>query len=278
MSTNPQGTLAGLHDYHMHSYLCGHGVGVPAEYAAHAANLGLDEIGFSEHVPMYWLPGRDPDPELAMTADELPLYFELVEAARRAVPDMPIHLGLEADYIPGHEATLAGILAAHPWDYVYGSVHFLGTWGMDDARYVEEFERRDIDAVYEEYFGLVEAAARSGMFDIMAHLDLVKKFGHRATGDLRGLYAQVARTMAASEVCVEVNSAGLRKPVGEIYPHIDLLRALYVAGVPVTLGSDAHQPDHVGADFATSLRLLREVGYQRVVRFANRERSYVALP
>jgi histidinol-phosphatase (PHP family) len=112
----------------------------------------------------------------------------------------------------------------------------------------------------------------------MAHLDLVKKFGHRATRDLGPLYAGVARTMAESGVCVEVNTAGLLKPVAEIYPQVDLLRALYRAGVPVTLGSDAHAPHLVGYAFAEALDLLREVGYHRVVRFAGRARSYVALP
>src|SRR5579859_1352264 len=266
--------MRGLPDYHMHSYLCGHGEGVPAEYAAQASALGLAEIGFSEHIPMYWLPEAARDPELAMAAEDLPLYFALVDAARQAVPQLPIRLGLEADYIPGHEAALRTILDAHPWDYIYGSVHFLGAWGLDDPRYVAEWQRRSVDAIYEEYFSLVEAAARTGLFDIMAHLDLVKKFGYRAAFDLTPLYARVAQTMATSGVCVEINSAGLLKPVGEIYPHVDLLRALHAAGVPVTLGSDAHQPHLVGHAFDQSLRLLREVGYERVVCFAGRQRSY----
>ena len=208
----------------------------------------------------------------------MPTYFALVEEARRAVPTLPIRLGLEADYIPGHEAALRAFLAAYPFDYIYGSVHFLGAWGLDDPRYVDEYARRDIDAVYDEYFRTVEAAARSGLFDIMAHLDLVKKFGYRATGDLTETYRRVARTLAESEVCVEINSAGLLKPVGEIYPQVDLLRALYAASVPVTLGSDAHAPHLVGHAFDQSVRLLREVGYTRLVRFQGRARSYVSLP
>ena len=270
--------MPGLHDYHTHSYLCGHGAGLPAEYAAQAARSGLDEIGISEHIPLYWLPEAERDPELAMRMDQLPQYFDLVEAARATVPTLPIRLGLEADYIPGHEAALATILQAHPWDYVYGAVHFIGAWGMDDPRYTAEYNRRDIDALYAEYFALVEAAARTGLFDIMAHLDLVKKFGHRATRDLTALYARVAQTMAATGVCVEINTAGLLKPVGEIYPQPALLRALHAAGVPVTLGSDAHQPELVGYAFAAAVRLLREVGYDCVWRFAGRQRYPVPLP
>ncbi len=270
--------MPGLHDYHMHSYLCGHGTGLPAEYAAQAAHIGLDEIGVSEHIPLYWLPEADRDPELAMQMDQLPHYFDLVEAARAAVPALPIRLGLEADYIPGHTAALAAILRPHPWDYVYGSVHFIGAWGMDDPRYMAEYERRDIDALYAEYFTLVEAAARTGLFDIMAHLDLVKKFGHRASADLTPLYVRVAQTMAATGVCVEINTAGLLKPVREIYPQVALVRALHAAGVPVTLGSDAHKPELVGYAFAEAMRLLREVGYQTVMRFCERRAYAVPLP
>jgi histidinol-phosphatase (PHP family) len=266
----------------MHSYLCGHGVGVPAEYAARAVELGLDEIGVSEHIPMYWRPEpeRDPilDSTLAMRMDQLPLYFALVEEARQATPGLPIRLGLETDYIAGHEAELAAFLTARPWDYVYGSVHFIGAWGMDDPRYTAEYDRRDVDQVYEEYFALVEAAARTGLFDIMGHLDLVKKFGHRARKDLHPLYARVARTMAETGVVVEINTAGLLKPVGEIYPHVDLVRALHAAGVPVSLGSDAHEPRLVGHAFDAALALLREVGYTRLTRFRERRRSYVPLP
>jgi len=262
----------------MHSYLCGHGAGVPAEYAARAADLGLDEIGVSEHVPLYWLPEEGRDPTLAMAPHDLPRYFDLVEEARRAVPGLPIRLGLEADYIPGHEAELHPILTLHPWDYVYGSVHFLGAWGLDDARYTDEYARRGVDAVYDEYFAVLQEAARSGLFVIMAHLDLVKKFGYRASGDPLPRYREVARVMAEAGVCVEVNTAGLLKPVAEIYPQVDLLRALHAAGVPVTLGSDAHEPRLVGYAFDQAVRLLREVGYDRVLRFRERRRAYVPLP
>ena len=270
--------MPGLHDYHMHSYLCGHGDGAPADYAARAQALGLDEIGISEHIPMYWLPELERDPTIAMTEAELPRYVELVEDARRASPGLPIRLGLEADFIPGHEAGLRALLARYPWDYVLGSVHFLGRWGFDDPRYVDEFARRDVDEVYEEYFALVEQAAQTGLFDTMAHLDLVKKFGHRPRAGLRSRYARLARTLAASDVCVEINTAGLLKPVGEMYPHGDLLRALRTAQVPVTLGSDAHSPTLVGYELGQAARALREAGYDRVVRFRARRRAYATLP
>src|SRR6478672_8963081 len=162
--------LAGLADYHMHTVLCGHASGTMDEYIAQALVLGLDEIGFSEHIYLYHLPPAERDPELA-PADEAALdqYVAWVEAARARYPQLPIRLGLEADYIPGHEATLARILATWPFDYVYGSVHFIGDWGLDDRRYIAGYADWDLSALYERYFTLVRDAARTGLFDIMSH-------------------------------------------------------------------------------------------------------------
>ncbi|MEO5953082.1 MAG: histidinol-phosphatase HisJ family protein, partial [Chloroflexia bacterium] len=169
--------LTGLTDYHMHTTLCGHASGTMDEYINRAKDLGLQEIGFSEHIYLYHLPEDQRDPELAMRAEEMDTYIEMVAQARQRHPDITIKLGLEADYIQDHEAQLESILTAYPWDYVYGSVHFMGSWGFDDARYIDEYSRRQINDLYTNYFALITAAAKTGLFDVMAHLDLIKKFG-----------------------------------------------------------------------------------------------------
>lgn len=270
--------LRGLSDYHMHTTLCGHAEGTVDQYIERAIEAGLDEIGFSEHIFLYHLPAEERDPELAPREEDMAGYVGLIEEARARHPEIPIRLGLEADYIPGHERTLEQILRSVPWDFVYGSVHFIGAWGFDDPRYTAGFSDWQIDDVYAAYFKLVTDAATTGLFDIMAHLDLVKKFGHRATGDLSDLYREVAGSLANSGVCIEISSAGLRKPVGEIYPHPDLLRACREAGVPVTLGSDAHEPQSVGYAFDELVKYLRDAGYTDSVRFKARERRLHPLP
>ena len=165
----------------------------------------------------------------------------------------------------------------YDWDYVLGGVHFIDDWGFDDSRYVAGFDNWDIDALYARYFDLIGASAETGLFDTIAHSDLVKKFGHRPGGDLSELYTRLAARLSNAGVCVEVNTGGLRKPVAEMYPHPDLLRAYHAAGVPVTLGSDAHAPNEVAADLSAATSLLENVGYTTYARYARRERKLVGL-
>jgi histidinol-phosphatase (PHP family) len=248
-------------------------------YVERAIEAGISELGFSDHLYQYWLPRGERDPELGMAEWEHDFYIEDVERCRaRYKTDIAIRLATEADYIPGHEAQLERILGRYDWDYVIGSVHFLDGWGFDDSRYLAGFADWDIDKLYAYYFSVVADSADTGYFDTIGHCDLVKKFGHRpAKLPLDAQYADLARRFARAGVCVEVNSAGLRKPVGEIYPHQALLRAMHAAGVPVTLGSDAHAPGEVAADFQASVALLREIGYTSFTRFARRTRADVAL-
>jgi histidinol-phosphatase (PHP family) len=248
-------------------------------YVETAIASGLTELGFSDHLFMYWLAPHRRDPELGMAEWEHDFYIEDVERCRsRYRDDVVIRLSTEADYIPGHEQQLEGILRRYDWDYVIGSVHFIDDWGFDDARYSDGFLRWDIDALYARYFELVGASAETGLFDTIGHADLVKKFGHRPRSlDQSEAYATLAARLARAGVCVEVNTGGLRKPVGEIYPHPDLLRAFCRAGVPVTLGSDAHAPTEVAASLKAAVDLLRATGYASFIRFERRQRHSVSL-
>jgi histidinol-phosphatase (PHP family) len=268
-----------LVDYHVHTARCGHAVGAMERYVEHAIEAGIAELGFSDHLFMYWLPPECRDPELGMAEWEHDFYIEDVERCRtRYASDIVIRLSTEADFIPGHERELEAILRRYDWDYVIGSVHFLDDWGFDDARYISGFDARDIDALYAQYFDVVGSSAETGLFDTIGHADLVKKFGHRPGGDQSEGYARLASRLSSAGVSVEVNTAGLRKPVGEIYPHPDLLAALHAAGVSVTFGSDAHAPGEVAADFASACELMRRAGYDSYVRYAQRRRTEIAIP
>jgi len=250
------------------------------EYVDRARRAGLPEMGFSDHLYVYWLPLEKRDPEVAMGEDELDDYVEDVLRLRRANADFTIRLAIEADYIPGREAELTNILARYPWDYVLGSVHFIDAWDFSDSRYLATYDDCDIDALYRRYFELVTQAAETGLFDSMCHPDLVKKFGYRPSSafDLPGSYERLAACFEKSGVCVEVNTAGLLNPCAEIYPALDLLRACQRHGVSATLGSDAHQPDHVGLAFDQGVEHLRAGGYDSIVAFAGRDRARRWLP
>ena len=256
-------------DYHMHLRNAREEVAHetwsvdPFVGAAHAA--GLDEIGFTEHV--YYFKQTRSLWTIPYQAErcvyDLDAYVQaIVEARGRG---LPVKLGLEVDYLPGREEEMLELLAPYPWDYLLGSVHYVDGLGVDceprllDAVGVEEAWRR--------YFDRLEAAARSGLFDSLSHPDLVKIFGERAEFD----YGPVADAVAEAGVAVEVSTAGLRKPVGELYPHPDLLSACRERDVPVTLASDAHSPDVVGRDFDRAVRLLRSAGYETVTIFERRQ-------
>lgn len=257
-----------LPDYHIHTARCGHAGGEMYQYVEQAMKLGLREIGFADHIPMYWLEENERDPSLAMPPERLPEYVAEVEKLRSYYRGITIKLGLEVDFIPGYEGEARRVLDAYPFDYVLGSVHYIDGWGFDNPACIEEYQNHDIDELYRRYFQLVQQAARSGLFNVMAHPDLIKKFGYRPKGDLRGLYAETAGVFAESGVCIEINTAGLRAPVEEIYPALEFLHACQKHGVPVTAGSDAHAPEQVGRGFDLARSLLVRAGYTGVVLFA----------
>ncbi len=266
-----------LPDYHIHTWRCGHAAGTPDAYVAAARAAGLSEIGFADHIPIYWLPEAERDPSLAMEEEELAEYVAEVVRLREENPDLTIRLGIEADFIPGRTVELAAVLFSAPFDYVIGSVHYIDGWAFDHPAHLTGYAQRDIRAIYADYFRLLQEAARSGLFDILAHPDLVKKFGYRPEDDLRPWYAETAAVFAACGVCVEVNTAGLRAPAGEIYPALDFLKVCREYGVPVTAGSDAHAPGQVGYAWEQALEWLRAAGYREVAVFEKRRRRTLPL-
>ncbi|MEW6726724.1 MAG: histidinol-phosphatase HisJ family protein [Bacillota bacterium] len=265
--------LFGLVDYHIHTSRCGHARGEIKDYVMTAVQMGFAEIGIADHIPLYWLPPAERDPQLAMADTELAAYVEEILALRKMFPQIGIKLGIEADYVPGREDELRTILQAYPFDYVLGSVHYIDGWGFDNPDLVDGYARYDPDTLYGKYFMLVQNAARSNLFDAIAHPDLIKKFGCRPAADLGGLYHGTACMCAAANIAVEVNTAGLRAPVNEIYPSRTFLRYCRELDVPVILGSDAHAPGQVGAGFYQALELLNEVGYEEIALFEGRKRS-----
>jgi histidinol-phosphatase (PHP family) len=261
-------------DYHMHlrneREEIAHDSSAIVPFVAAARLAGVDEIGFTEHV-YYFRLTRDlweVPYQLERCVYDIDAYVEAVTDAKQR--GLAIKLGLEVDYVHGREEETRALLEPYPWDYLLGSVHFVGDQTFDG-------EPRLIDAVgvqeaWRRYFELLAAAARSGLFDSLAHPDLVKVFGDRLeTFD----YGPVADAIAESGTAVEVSTAGLRKPVGELYPDPAFLAACRERNVPVTLASDAHVPELVGRDFDRALELLRGVGYETITLFDRRQARQV---
>ncbi|MDP2233434.1 MAG: PHP domain-containing protein, partial [Actinomycetota bacterium] len=195
-------------DLHLHTSRCGHAEGEMSEYVDTARRAGLDVIAFTDHLP---LPSHlNPDGSYAMKAEELAAYVADVREMAARVDRPRVLLGIEADWLPEWRADTVRVLSAHPFDVVLGSVHFLDGWVFDDPDLLGEWEGRDVLAVWERYFATLAEAAGSGLFDVMAHVDLIKKFGHRPDVAPDGLYADLAAALADAQVAVEVSSAGLR--------------------------------------------------------------------
>jgi histidinol-phosphatase (PHP family) len=257
-------------DYHMHTPLCHHAKGEPVDYARCAMQIGLTEIGFSDHSPMQ----RDDFDDWRMRFDQLDEYVEKVRRAQREFPRLTIRLGLEVDFMPGHEAWISELAARHPWDYFIGSVHYVSeTWDIDNPKKLSEWKRRDAFEVWQAYFDRLALAAESGLFEIIGHADLPKKFGIRPAQDCRPLYEKFLTAAARAGCAIELNTAGLRKECEEIYPSRELLEIAFRQEVPITFGSDAHAPEEVGLNFEEAIQLAREVGYRNWQRFQQRKCS-----
>ena len=257
-------------DHHMHTPLCGHATGEPVDYARRALEVGLTEIGFSDHSPMR----LDDFDDWRMRNDQLDEYVEKVRRAQRELPQLTIRLALEVDYLPGHEDWIRDLAARHPWDYLIGSVHYVSEgWAIDNPNKLSEWNQRDSFEVWTIYFDLLTRAAETGLFEIIGHADLPKKFGHRPTRDCTPLYEKFLNAARKHNCAIELNTAGLRKDCQEIYPSRQILELAFQKGVPVTFGSDAHAPGEVGMNFAEAIQLARQTGYGESCRFAQRQRQ-----
>ncbi len=267
-----------LTDYHLH--LRPDDLGSPPDeyfteqnvdrYLAAAEDAGIAELGVSEHVYRFrdalqiW---RHPFWEEQAT-DDLDAYCEFVRTT-------PLRLGIEADFVPGAEDRTSNLLEARDFDYVVGSVHFVGDRAVDHAGWDIWGSNGDPDAVWRRYFELVAEAARSRLFDILAHPDLVKMWGAkrpRPRRDPRFHYEPAIEAIAESGIAVEVSTAGLRKPVGEIYPSRAFAEMCVEAGAAFALSSDAHRPDEVGYDYEKAIEMLSDLEVEEICVFKGRER------
>jgi histidinol-phosphatase (PHP family) len=263
-------------DYHMHTPLCHHATGPMEGYVERAIELGLREVGFSDHNPLPngWGAG------VRMAEKELEYYVQRVmDLQFEYRGQIEVKLGLELDYVPGLEDYLAQQIAGYPWDYIIGSVHYLdrecrlGSWsGRYDGKPDEQYAR---------YFDLVRQMVATGICDIVAHLDVVKRCRRLPTE--RGL-AEVRATLgeiAKAGQCIEVNTSGFRhSELAEMpapYPALPMVAEAVQLGVPLTVNSDAHAPDQVGLMFPELEDFLLKNGCRQLCRFTSREREFYAL-
>ncbi|MCP5535698.1 MAG: histidinol-phosphatase HisJ family protein [Akkermansiaceae bacterium] len=261
-------------DYHTHTPLCRHATGEPGEYVQAAITAGLSEFGISCHAPA--LP--EPFDDWRMLHGQLPEYLQWIDRAKsEAGENIPIRAGLECDWLPGCEAWIETLKGEYNWDYLIGSVHYLSGWDFDNPAWLEKWARTDVDDAWDRYWKTYANMAESGLFDILGHPDLIKKFGYKPQGDLSGYYEPAVDAIAASGCAIELNTAGWHKPCEEAYPEIGFLDLAYSAGIPLVISSDAHHPSEVARDFDKAVTLARQAGYTETLLFDQYQRRFEPL-
>lgn len=269
-----------LIDYHTHHARCGHAVGDLEEYVLRGIEMGLQQIGLSDHMPLLHVDPATYYPEMAMPMDELPRYVEeclvLKEKYRGKID---VKVGLEGDYIEGFEEPIARIIEQYPWDYVIGSVHFLGEWDISDFRQIQGWEGKDVFAVYKQYYDNVQKAAKTGFYDIIGHMDVIKRFGHKPDPlrdqEVLALQQEVLLAIADAGIAMELNASGLSKPCAEMFPSAGVLESAVQMGIPLTIGSDAHDPLKLGEHLDLARALLFDIGVRELATFEGRKRTMV---
>lgn len=249
-------------DYHIHTFYSD-GKAWPEEYIERARDAGLSEIGFSDHLTL--------TVEQQDWSMKLPLLGEYIDRLLKLREDengLSIRLGLEVDYFPDKEEEIYRYISGLPLDYVIGSVHYMGDTSVDLGP--EYYENKDIDSLFEKYFALVAQAASSGLFDFMAHLDLVRIFRYYPSHNAEHLYRELAGLLKKSGVAFEINTNGMNKPLRDFYPDRRYLHIFREEGVPVLVNSDAHSPARLGQHFDDAYLLLKNAGYTEMVTYSAR--------
>lgn len=254
-------------DLHNHTTRCNHAEGTIDEYLQRAIEIGIDIYGFSEHAPM------DFDPHYRLAFKEMEDYVQDVLQAKKTYKDqIKILLGYEVDYLPGHMDDR--VLNAKV-DYLIGSVHFIGKWSFDNPEFIAGWKNKNIDEIWQAYFEATEAMAKSGKFDVVGHLDLIKVFKFMPKQDTRLLAKNALRAIKKSNMVLEINTAGLRKPVGELYPSRALLEEAYALEIPITFSSDAHTAEQIGFGYDLAIALAKDIGYTKAVTFQDRDKELI---
>ncbi len=260
-----------LYEMHMHTPLCRHAMGEPEEYAAVAQQRGLTGIVITCHNPFPDGWGRSS----RMYFEQWEEYLALVERARSAwAGRVDVRLGVEADYFPGKEAWLEQQLSSAHFHHVLGSVH------PQIGEYRQAFDTGDALAYQRLYFDHLARAAETRLFDTLSHPDLIKNL-YPDQWDLNRILPDIQRALdriAAVGTAMELNTSGLHKEIPEMNPGPVILREMQRRGIPVVIGSDAHVPQRVAADFEKAMDHLEAAGYREINIFLDRKRKTIPIP
>lgn len=261
-------------DYHIHTILCNHAGSSMEAYIKRAVSMGFQEICFLDHLTL-----TEPGHEFSMTPEEVPLYFNAVQILKkRYIGIINIKAGLEIDFNPSYVDLFQKISESYAFDVIGSSLHFPG--GIDVVSRKSEWSRgeKDSDYIYGIYFESLDKMLDHSYFDIVCHLDLVKKFGGNPSRSFENEFNCIIEKIRRKKLTVEVNTSGYIHPAKEAYPSFDIIKKCRKAGVEITIGSDAHDPESIGQHYAAVLPLILQAGYKQLSVFTQRKRSGIPLP
>lgn len=261
-------------DYHIHTILCNHARSSMEAYINKAVSMGFQEICFLDHLTL-----TEPGHELSMTPEEVPLYFNAVQILKkRYIGIINIKAGLEIDFNPFYVDLLQKISGSYAFDVIGSSLHF--PEGIDVVSRKSEWSRgeKDSDYIYGIYLESLDKMLDHSYFDIVCHLDLVKKFGGNPSRSFENEFNCIIEKISRKKLTVEVNTSGYTHPAKEAYPSFDIIKKCRKAGVEISIGSDAHDTESIGQHYDTVLPLILKAGYKQLSVFTQRKRSEIPLP
>jgi histidinol-phosphatase (PHP family) len=267
-----------LFDLHTHHDRCGHAVGKIEDYIQAAVEKGLHYIAISDHSPFFYSEEDQLFPGIAMAKSELEAYVKEVLTLKEKYKDkIHVLLSLESDYFPQHEELYRRELSKYPFDVVIGSVHWVneenifkrGRWeGFDEAQHIKEKE---------DYYKLIQASAKSGIFQVLGHIDAMKGFYPEFSKIETPIINETLQVISQEGVAIEVNTSGKMKDCGGWYPSNEILERALHFGVDISFGSDSHVPERIGEDYTDVQKTLKDIGFKEMVFYVNKKRKVVPL-
>jgi histidinol-phosphatase (PHP family) len=265
-------------DLHTHHDRCGHAEGKIKDYIEAAYQAGFSVIGISDHSPYFGSEIDRPQPAIAMATSEFPSYVaEVLQLKEKYADKIDVLLGVESDFFPEHVEAYRKQYEKYPFDYIIGSVHLSGgasifnrnRWkGLSESVQIEQKE---------EYYRLIQESAKSGMFQILGHIDAMKGFYPDFSAIPTPKVNETLQVIGEQGVAIEINTSGKTKDVGGWYPSDEMLERALFYGVEVTFGSDSHIPERIGDDWDLVSTRLREIGFKEWVYFKNKQKQVVTL-
>ena len=255
-------------DLHNHTTYCNHANGSMESYMQKASSLGIDIFGFSCHAPMRF------DEKYRMSFADLPNYLAQIP---KSYNSMEVLCALEVDYILGREDLLDKSVLDSNVDYLIGSVHFLDDWGFDNPEFIGKWQKMGVFATWDKYLSSLQGMAKTGYFQIVGHCDLPKLFGDVMPQNLYAKMEETLHIMKDMDMVLEINAAGLRKDIKEQYPSREILKKAKEIGLDITMGSDAHDTCQVGFGYEECLKILKDIGFNKLAIFRKKQKFLVDL-